>query len=95
MPAVVLALALIQLGGPSLGEKISGVSDITYASYLTHFPLQLALAPVMVFWGVALTSWIYFLIYMLSVIAVSISTYRYFEIPSQNFLRRPFLINLN
>ena len=40
-PVLILWLGLLQLQFHELGRSLRIIGDITYATYLTHFPLQL------------------------------------------------------
>jgi peptidoglycan/LPS O-acetylase OafA/YrhL len=89
-PFTVCSLALIEIRkGPFL-RKISWIGDITYSSYLLHFPLQLIFA-LAVSYGV-LTASFYLspfalLLFFALLAALSYLTYRKFERPFQQFLR--------
>jgi peptidoglycan/LPS O-acetylase OafA/YrhL len=89
-PAVALLLATIQDLHPKAGYRGRWVGDISYSTYLTHFPIQLGLLLLnksgvthldfgtpqvwFAFFGILLT--------------LSMMTYRYFEMPLQSSLRR-------
>jgi peptidoglycan/LPS O-acetylase OafA/YrhL len=69
---------------------IQGAGNLTYSSYLLHFPLQLALAI-----AVAATGWLppltdgWFLVaYFAVVLIAATASYRWFELPAQRWLRR-------
>jgi peptidoglycan/LPS O-acetylase OafA/YrhL len=75
---------------PSLRKFIEALGNMTYSSYLLHFPIQISI--VLIFkslkmavpWGV---EW-FFLIYLAITFGASYLTYRFFEIPVQTFLRQ-------
>ncbi len=94
-PMTILSLALIETKRGTFGKRLSFVGDISYASYLLHFPLQLAIAMVMVplafNWKLFYSPLIMAL--FLSVLIIgSLVSHHYFEVPMQNFLRRKLLI---
>ncbi len=73
-----------------LARWAATAGNTTYASYLLHFPLQLGL----VLWATA-TGWvvprdqpIFFLAYLGVSLALGMLTFRYFEMPMQDRLRR-------
>ena len=82
-----------------VGDKtksiINGLGNLTYSSYLTHFPIQLA----MVSWFSYQQKTIpfydvrFFITYLLLVFVISFLTYRYVERPAQNFIRKKWLSN--
>lgn len=94
-PMTVLSLALIETKRGTLGKRLSFVGDISYSSYLLHFPLQLTAVTVMaalvvneaVFYSPYSMALFFFVLVM-----VSLVSHRYFEVPMQRFLRRKLLI---
>ena len=91
-PSLVLTLALGQLINDGLGRRYRIVGDITYATYMTHFPIQLffilitttAVIPIDFFSPIPLLG------YLAAVILVSVPTYYFFELPAQKFIRRRY-----
>jgi peptidoglycan/LPS O-acetylase OafA/YrhL len=75
---------------PSLRKFFEALGNMTYSSYLLHFPIQISI--VLVFkslkmavpWSV---EW-FFLIYLALTFGASYLTYRFFEIPVQTYLRQ-------
>jgi len=71
---------------------IAAAGNMTYSSYLLHFPLQLAIVlcfaaagrPVPVYDGAL------FAVYLLTVLLLSYVTFRFFEAPAQDFIRSAF-----
>jgi peptidoglycan/LPS O-acetylase OafA/YrhL len=71
---------------------IAAAGNMTYSSYLLHFPLQLAIVlcfaaagrPVPVYDGAL------FAVYLLTVLLLSYLTFRFFEAPAQDFIRNAF-----
>ena len=90
-PATILTLALAETRRGTLGKRISFLGDISYSSYLLHFPLQLATYIVAGQLGLG-TSIYYSPLFMIAffaiLILVSLGSYHYFEVPSQRFLRQ-------
>lgn len=85
---VVLA-ALPQASGRS-AVALTRLGDMTYSSYLTHFPIQLALVTVAAYAGRDVpwrSPWL-LVAYVALVMAVSRVTYDHFELPWQRRLRR-------
>ncbi len=94
-PMTILSLALIETTRGTFGKRLSLVGDISYASYLLHFPLQLAIAIVIVPLSVNLElfySPLSMALFFIVLIIGSLVSHRYFEVPMQNFLRRKLLI---
>lgn len=88
MPLFVLSLALFQVCAPSFGEKWAHWGDITYASYLIHFPIQLLIAPAIILLGMTPSSWFVLTAYLAVVVVTSSIVYKWFEMPVQNLIRR-------
>jgi peptidoglycan/LPS O-acetylase OafA/YrhL len=77
----------------SVQRLLEAAGDMTYSSYLVHFPVQLVIAL-----GFALSAhpipfyeaW-FFLMFVTSTLLISYLTYRYFEAPAQTLLRHHLL----
>ena len=86
----IMSLALIETKRGTLGKRFSFVGDISYSSYLLHFPLQLAAALVTaklgINQGVFYSPW-FMALFFFVLILVSLASHRYFEIPMQSYLR--------
>lgn len=87
--SLILTLVIIQSKFKKIGKKISKIGNLTYASYLWHFPIQLF---ILLFFKDAffLNLNISFLFYILSVILISILSYKFIEKTLQNKLRSFF-----
>ncbi len=92
-PATVLALALREyLRGPP-PRLLSRLGDISYATYMLHFPMQLVLALIALRAGVGsfffMNGWVMIAFYAALIGAASLS-YRFYERPMQSWLRGIF-----
>lgn len=97
VPLTVLALALHESHGARFWQKLSPIGDLTYALYLWHFPLQLAIASAVMLGGVPLApiqTPLGFLAFFAVLIAISIASYRFIERPAQTWLRDRFASRL-
>jgi peptidoglycan/LPS O-acetylase OafA/YrhL len=91
-PALLTLLATIQTMRPKTGRSVRILGDISYSSYLLHFPLQL----ILILWSRHVTPiqfgdpgvWLLFFAFLA---AVSVATYHGFEKPVQELLRRRML----
>jgi peptidoglycan/LPS O-acetylase OafA/YrhL len=93
VPLTVLALALHESRGARFWQRLSPIGDLTYALYLWHFPLQLAIASVVMLAGLPLApiqTPLGFLAFFVVLIAISIASYRWIERPAQNWIRERF-----
>jgi peptidoglycan/LPS O-acetylase OafA/YrhL len=77
----------------SLQKVVEAVGNMTYSSYLLHFPIQL-LAVVgfaIVRTPIPLYDGTFFALYIGTTLLASFLTYRYFEAPAQNWIRERLL----
>ncbi len=93
-PLTILTLALIETRRGSLGRQVSFLGDISYSSYLLHFPLQLLFSVVVARFAinnsVYYSPWFMGLFFAVLIVAC-LGSFRYFEMPLQIFLRQTFL----
>jgi peptidoglycan/LPS O-acetylase OafA/YrhL len=91
MPMTILLLALMETVKHGLGKKLSFLGDISYSSYLLHFPLQLVVAASAGVLGVGSAffySRVSLIGFFLLLIGISLLSYHYFERPMQQRIRR-------
>jgi peptidoglycan/LPS O-acetylase OafA/YrhL len=90
-PLTIAALVLVECSGRVGFGRVKWVGDITYSSYLIHFPLQLLVALVAMSWGldssVFYSPWALLLFFAI-LISLSLATFHYFERPMQSRIRR-------
>ncbi len=88
-PLTVLSAALLGDRHPDAGKRVAWLGDISYASYLIHFPLQLtmALAAALLGWTVSVSSGTTLVAFFVTLIALSLLSYHRFEMPTQNWIR--------
>jgi peptidoglycan/LPS O-acetylase OafA/YrhL len=90
LPSTVCTLALLEIDRGRLLNRLSWVGDITYASYLLHFPLQLLLALAVTYGLVSASFWLHpasLVAFFIVLVVASRATFAYFERPLQNWLR--------
>ncbi|KAA9354941.1 acyltransferase family protein [Larkinella humicola] len=95
-PLTILALVSLETRRGALGKQLAFVGDISYSSYLWHFPLQLAFVLLANAWGYSqavFESPMVLLLFFAILIALSGLSHRYFEMPMQRKLRRIWLNN--
>lgn len=93
-PVTILALAVLETKRGSFGARLAFLGDISYSSYLLHFPLQLA------FIGMAmaldlqraffLSTWV-FLLFFAVLLTLSWCSFHFLEVPAQSWMRRRWL----
>jgi peptidoglycan/LPS O-acetylase OafA/YrhL len=92
-PTLVVLLAAISCVLPTFLRPFAAVGDISYASYLLHFPLQIIFALVVDLLGaersIFYSPWMLGL-FMAVLIPLSYGFHRLFEVPVQRALRRAF-----
>ena len=91
LPITILSLAVSETAGKGRWERAAWLGEISYASYLLHFPLQLVFF--MLFAEVQPGRAIFYspvlwLGYFALLIASSLLAHRYFERPLQRWIRR-------
>ncbi|MBU3627457.1 acyltransferase [Polynucleobacter sp. AP-Reno-20A-A9] len=69
---------------------IAAFGNMTYSSYLLHFPLQLLLVLIFELFSITIPIYdsLFFGVFLLSILLLSYLTYRFFERPMQNIIRR-------
>ena len=88
-PLVIFCLAR-DVGVPaSVQRLIEAAGNMTYSSYLLHFPIQLVIATGFTSFGAPIPFYdaTFFAVFVLATLLASYLTYRYFEAPAQDFLR--------
>jgi peptidoglycan/LPS O-acetylase OafA/YrhL len=90
-PITILALALGEQVLGASWERLSFLGDISYSTYLLHFPMQLALALLAVHFALTPAffenGWALVLFYA-ALIGLGLLSFRFFERPLQRLLRR-------
>ena len=92
VPILLLVCAQDLTVPPRLQRVIEAAGNMTYASYLIHFPLQLA---IVIAYGqlhraVPVHSAVFFLSFLGTTLGLSYLIYRFVEMPAQRVLRRTF-----
>ena len=92
-PLVIFLLAVLQSFRPRIGRSMRFIGDITYSTYLLHFPIQLGLILLMKSGMVRIdfASPEVWLLFFSLLLICSIPTYYVFERPMQQLLRRRML----
>lgn len=87
LPATVYFLAWLQVRFPRCGKPWAAFGDLTYASYLIHFPLQIVMHGLFKRYGFFNPDQPATLIaFVISTYALAYLTYRFFELPAKNHL---------
>ncbi len=90
-PLTILSLAFIEYRVGPVGKSVSFLGDISYSSYLLHFPLQLLIVVLtaqfnidhaLYYSGWAMAG------FFVVLLTLSLASHRYFELPMQRFLRK-------
>jgi peptidoglycan/LPS O-acetylase OafA/YrhL len=79
---------------PAMAQKLlEAAGNMTYSSYLVHFPIQLLIVLGCAKAGIPVPFYngLFFAMFVTSTLLISYFTYRYFEAPAQTFLRNNLL----
>ena len=79
--------------GNKVKDMIKGLGNLTYSSYLVHFPIQLIIVSWYSYRHLVIPFYdpSFFLGYLFIVLIVSFLTYHFFEMPFQNWIRKKWL----
>lgn len=90
-PVIIYTFALVDTRPNKIGPRISFIGNMSYSSYLLHFPLQIAFVLLfgndLLLYSLPAT----FLVFFFILVVLSLASYKYFEAPVQNAIRRKFL----
>lgn len=91
-PFIVLLLAVIQNQLQECGRHFALIGDLTYSTYLLHFPLQLAIL-LLVQTNLVSTNIdsTFFIAFFVILLLLSYACFHYFERPAQRYIRNRFL----
>lgn len=93
-PTTILSLALLEHSWGKFAKRMSLLGEISYSSYLLHFPLQMVFAGTMLGFEVnknIFYSPVMMLVFFAVLISLSYLSHHYFELPMQRFLRTKVL----
>lgn len=93
---MVICLATIELKRGPIGKSMAWIGDITYSTYLLHFPLQLFFILILGTFARdirIIDNNILFLVFFIILTGISLITYHYFERPVQSKIRQALLSN--
>ena len=92
-PLTIVSLALIEIDRGDFLKRMSWMGDITYSSYMLHFPLQLCYA-LAVSYGILQGSFylnpLSLIVFFLILIPLSWIVFKKFERPVQRYIRTRF-----
>ncbi len=90
-PVTILTLALVETTHGNFTGRLSILGDISYSSYMLHFPLQLITIALVIQFGIDrtifLSVWTLALFFIV-LIVMSYASYRFLEVPAQRALRK-------
>ena len=90
-PATILALALAETRRGTLGRRLAFLGDVSYSSYLLHFPLQLAVVIAFARGGgdaAVFYSRGFMAAFFAVLLLLALCSYHFFEMPAQRLMRR-------
>jgi peptidoglycan/LPS O-acetylase OafA/YrhL len=93
-PLTILTLAVVETVRPGLGGRFAFLGGLSYASYLLHFPLQLALVSLADAFSLERSIFYSPLVmaaFFVLLAGLSLASHQWFEMPAQRYLRRRLL----
>lgn len=90
-PLTILSLTLLETTRGTLGKRCSFLGNISYSSYLLHFPLQLVTVALVTQLNISRSTFYspwFMILFFGCLLLVSLFSYHYFEVPIQRFIRR-------
>ena len=94
-PVIINFLYLFNKKNPQLGKNISILGDISYSIYLIHFPIILITLFLLNILELRIdfNSPTIFIIYLITTFFISICSFKFFEIPLKELIRKKYLKN--
>ncbi|MCY1285260.1 Acyltransferase family protein [compost metagenome] len=92
-PSSVALLALLDRQLQPVLSKVSAIGDMSYSSYLLHFPLQMIFAMVIDSAGLPRTvfyNWWMLALFLAVLIPLCLASHRLFEVPAQRAIRKAY-----
>jgi len=90
-PSVILYFALVQTGNIQMGKRFAFIGNISYSSYLLHFPLQLVIMNLCDVFRInqlkAADSPVSLIAFYLILTIISLLSFTFFEVPMQKWIR--------
>ncbi|MFL1549778.1 acyltransferase family protein [Pseudomonas sp. D47] len=92
-PCSMLALALVDMWSGGLGKRFSSIGNLSYSSYLLHFPLQIVFFVIFKAFGIdreLFYSGYTMLLFFAVLVPMCLVSYNFFELPMQRIIRKKF-----
>ena len=91
-PALIIALACSESALKHASGYVRWLGNISYSSYLIHFPLQLLIVTISVWlgWSIDYSSPAVLLAFVGALIGLSLLSFHWLELPAQTYLRAFF-----
>jgi peptidoglycan/LPS O-acetylase OafA/YrhL len=96
-PLTILSVTLLEMKNKKIALRLSWLGDISYSSYLLHFPLQLSFMLINQYLGGSVkffTSNTSIVLFFIILLLLSLASFRCLELPLQQYLRKRWAGNL-
>jgi peptidoglycan/LPS O-acetylase OafA/YrhL len=93
--SLILFFASLSLKWNWMFYKIRWIGDISYSSYLIHFPLQMIFAMIADKLGFSREVFytpLSIILFIVILITLSLASHKLFELPSQRYIRKHFIV---
>jgi len=89
-PLLIIVFLDLEFKNKNLKKMLSILGNLTYSSYLLHFPVQILISLIFIKLGktIPVNDNLFFLLYLIFILFISYFSYKYYENPIRSYLRQ-------